>query len=640
MLARTAAGVEEEVFGDSRIVPTGAERRAAADPVPEPVPEPGSDREPRAWETTGKTGMELSRKRSFLLLRFGLIIATSYLVLAEYGLGKVPFGFGLLIVAVVASNFLLHRVPEHRFRSAAFIGAVIVTDTIGVTATLLFTGRAGAEFFFVYFFVLFIAAIGESLPLIALGAVVVAVGYLVAISEGDLASVLHSSQLVRVPFLLMAASFYGYLVNRLRSERRRVAVSEQAASRLDAARRELMEKASRLEEASARLQLEVVERKEAEKDLEHANRELHQLNARKSDFISVVSHELRTPLTSIRNAVDLLGSGHLGEITPAQLRFVEMARRNTGRLSEIIDDLLDMSRIESGRQAFRFGAVDLEELVETVCQNFVGTTDAEVPDLVVDCADDLPMVWIDPQRIEQVITNLISNAFKFTPAGGTVTVSLRRQKDGVEIRVSDTGIGIAAQEHERIFDRFYQVEDPLTRHCKGTGLGLSIVQRLLAAHGATIALDSEPGSGSVFYFGLPKATPEAAESCLFEQSFLRYRGRAHSFSMLIVRPLLSAGGEDDDQRAAALDLLCQRVRGLLPRSTDDVVKQEAANRLIVTLVGTPKDGAEVVRQKLQRALEDDRREGARVSGVVLGCASFPEDGSSGAELVNGIEQTA
>ena len=636
MLAQTTAGVEEEVFGDpgpaSRV--PGRDRwtaRAA-------LSDRSGELDAGAVDRPGRRGM--SRKRGFLLLRFGLIIATSYLLLAEYGLGSVPFAVGALVLAVVASNVALHWVPEYRFRSAAFTGAVIVVDTIGVTAALLYTGKAGAEFFFVYFFVLFLAAIGESLPLIALGAVVVAVGYLVAMSNGDLASVLHSAQLVRVPFLLMAASFYGYLVNRLRAESRRRALTERTAGRLEAARQELADKAARLEETSARLREEVVERKEAEKELEHANHELHELSARKSDFISAVSHELRTPLTSIRNAADLLRTGRLGELTPPQLRFVEMARRNTRRLSEIIDDLLDISRIEAGRQAFRFAKVDAGELVETVCESFVGRIDSEAPELVVERADGLPKVWIDPQRIEQVVTNLISNAFKFTPARGRVTVAVRPEGDGVEIRVSDTGIGIPAEEQERIFHRFYQVEDPLTRHCKGTGLGLSIVQRLLAAHGVTISVDSAPGSGSSFYFTLPRATPQSAESSQFEQSFLKYRSQAHFFSLLVIRPLSTNGGEGEEERAEALELLRQRVRELLPRTSDEVIKQEGAERLIVALVGTLKDGAQVVQRKLRTALEEDRRAGAGVSGSVLDCASFPEDGSSGAELLSRIDQTA
>lgn len=620
MLAQTTAGVEEEVFGD--------------------VASSNRDMEPDTGTATAPRREGMSRKRGFLLLRFGLIIATSYLLLAEYGLGSVPLAVGVLVVAVVASNVALHWVPEYRFRSAAFTGALIVVDTIGVTAALLYTGKAGAEFFFVYFFVLFLAAIGESLPLIALGAVVVAVGYLVAMSNGDLTSVLHSSQLVRVPFLLMAASFYGYLVNRLRAESRRRAMTEQTAGRLETARQQLADKAARLEETSARLREEVRERKDAEKGLEHANRELRELSARKSDFISAVSHELRTPLTSIRNAADLLRTGRLGELSPSQLRFVDMASRNTRRLSEIIDDLLDISRIEAGRQAFRFAEVDAGELVQTVCENFVGRIDSEAPDLVVDRADELPTVWIDPQRIEQVVTNLISNAFKFTPARGRVTVSVRPDGDGVEIRVSDNGIGIPPEEQERIFHRFYQVEDPLTRHCKGTGLGLSIVQRLLAAHGVTISVDSAPGSGSSFYFTLPKATPESAESCQFEQSFLKYRSQAHFFSLLVIHPVPATGGESEEERAEALELLRRRVRELLPRSSDEITKQEGAHRLIVALVGTLKDGAQVVRRKLQTALEEDRDNGARVSGVVLDGASFPEDGSSGAELLHRIDQTA
>ncbi|MFQ5528589.1 MAG: sensor histidine kinase, partial [Thermoanaerobaculia bacterium] len=550
------------------------------------------------------------------------------------GLASLPVGLGLMILGALSSNIALFWVPARHFESTRFIAGVMIADTAGITAAILLSGNGSAEFFFVYFFVLFLATIGENLGQIALGAAVAAVGYLFAVSRGEVASLWSTAILIRLPFLLMVATFYGYLVSRLRREQRRARQEALFVERLKADKADISEEARRLELASQRLEREVAERREAEHELERANRKLKDLSDRKSDFISAVSHELRTPLTSIRNALDLMTAGRAGSLNTKQERFIGIAIRNASRLTHIINDLLDLSKIEAGKLAFRFEETQITGLLEAVGQSFGAQSKPDAPTLELKCDSDMPSVWIDPHRIEQVIANLLSNAFKFTPAKGRITLSARAADGGVEIRVTDTGVGLSPEEQERVFDRFYQVQDPLTRQVQGSGLGLSIVRRMLAGHGSTIAVESEPGEGSAFFFTLPAFSPAAAEHCAFEEAFQEIRGQSHFFSLLLIQACPT--GEDSTE---ALGRLKELIRASLPRSSDEVFAQEVAQRVVVLLPGTSKDGAGVVRRRLHGVLAEHADKNGRVPAEIHGPVSFPEDGSSAKQLLSGLQSS-
>ncbi|MFQ5348961.1 MAG: sensor histidine kinase [Thermoanaerobaculia bacterium] len=594
---------------------------------------------PTAAASRDTTG--LPRKRAIILLRYGLLIAAAYVLLAHTGFGSPSAVLGALIFGGLASNLLLHRLPAYLFESTTLTAVVIVADTVAITGALLYSGGFSTDFFFVYFFILFIAAIGENISSIALGAVVIAGGYLYALTRGDGSAISSTASLIRLPFLFMVATFYGYLVDRVRRERQRTHESELVVDRLEAAQRDLSERATELERTSRRLESEVAERRQAEERLERANQKLKKVSKRKSDFISTVSHELRTPLTSIKNAVDLLSSGRAGEVGPPQQRFLGMASRNINRLAQIIDDLLDLSKIEAGQLEYRFREVDVPELLDEVTQRFRSEAEERSLELELSCPAELPKAWVDPHRIDQVLTNLLGNALKFTPAGGRIEVRAQHLDNGIEVRIADTGVGLSPEEQERVFDRFYQVEDPLTRKCKGSGLGLSICRRLLAAHGSTLSLESAPGEGSSFFTVLPEASAESAEVCAFERLFEQHQGQADQSSVLVVRRRQHTDeAADSCQPIAWLEALHQVVREQLPRMSDQVVAQPANQQLVIVLAMTARSGAEVVKQRLARLLEKASERGELAPTEILGPATSPDDGASGQDLIARATQSA
>lgn len=251
---------------------------------------------------------------------------------------------------------------------------------------------------------------------------------------------------------------------------------------------------------------EGLERKVAERTLELAvaNERLKALDRLKSDFVSNVSHELRTPLTAIEGAVDVVLREVAGPLTEKQLHYLIRVRSNTQHLAGLIKDLLDLSRIESGKVEAKSSRVSLGGLVHEVVETLRPVAAEKV--IVLEAAIPEPsiLIWADRDKINQVLTNLIGNAIKFTPAEGRIMVTASRNGNGsVQVSVSDTGPGVRPDETEKIFDKFYQIAEAGEGKPKGTGLGLAIRKALVELHGGRIWVESEMNLGSTFHFTLP-----------------------------------------------------------------------------------------------------------------------------------------
>lgn len=229
-----------------------------------------------------------------------------------------------------------------------------------------------------------------------------------------------------------------------------------------------------------------------------------ELERMKSNFLSVVSHELKTPLHSIKGFVDIILMGKTGPVTEIQRDFLETVKQQTDHLQRMIDDLLEFSRLESGRVTLRLQAVDVSVVIEAVVDKLTPLADSAEVTLVNQTPETLASLSADPWRLEQVITNLVDNAIKFTPPQGVVTISASADGDFVQINVADTGIGIPPGEGERVFDRFYQIDSGANRLYKGTGLGLTICRHIVEHHGGRIWVKSEYGRGAVFSFTLSR----------------------------------------------------------------------------------------------------------------------------------------
>lgn len=241
---------------------------------------------------------------------------------------------------------------------------------------------------------------------------------------------------------------------------------------------------------------------------------LRKLDEMKSGMLSVVSHELRTPLTSIRMATYLLLEERVGPLTPKQQELLIAAREDADRLYAIIEGLLDMGRIESGKALIDFQPVNAAQLVRDAVEEIEAAYREKGVTLEWDVPADTPMVLADADRIGHVFSNLLSNALKYTPSGGKVRVSTEFSDDVVRFVVEDTGAGIAAEHLPRIFERFYRVPGQQVK--TGVGLGLAIAKEIVEVHGGSISVQSREGAGSRFSFSLARADRGAVAPVLAE----------------------------------------------------------------------------------------------------------------------------
>jgi two-component system, OmpR family, sensor kinase len=234
---------------------------------------------------------------------------------------------------------------------------------------------------------------------------------------------------------------------------------------------------------------------------------LEELDRQKSEFVSIVSHELRTPLTSIIGYLEMLQDGDAGELTDDQLALLVVGQRNAGRLLALIEDMLTLSRIESGTMRRVVAPVDVRGIVEDVTDELRPRLAGRDLRLTVDV--EPAVVDGDRDQLERVLFNLVGNALKFTPDGGEVAVTAQRRDDEVVLAVRDSGIGIPPDELDRLFERFYRASTATERSIPGTGLGLAITGLLVEQHGGHIEVASEPGGGTTFTVHLPTAPEEA-----------------------------------------------------------------------------------------------------------------------------------
>jgi signal transduction histidine kinase len=244
--------------------------------------------------------------------------------------------------------------------------------------------------------------------------------------------------------------------------------------------------------------------------LTEQNDRLRELDRLKDEFVSLVSHELRTPLTSIRGYLELLLDDE--NLTDEQRRFIAVADRNSERLLEVVSDLLFLAQIEAGKIAIELGPVDLNDVVDECIESSSPVAAAKGIELRVH-AQALPNLRGDRARLGQMLDNLVSNALKFTPAGGKVDVRLSADADGVVLEVEDTGLGIPSEEQAQLFERFFRSSRASENAIPGTGLGLTITKAIVERHGGRIELESAENVGTTVRVHLPLAEDrETAES--------------------------------------------------------------------------------------------------------------------------------
>lgn len=261
-------------------------------------------------------------------------------------------------------------------------------------------------------------------------------------------------------------------------------------------REELRAKVSELEDANRILRAR-------EQELHATNLELIKANRHKSEFLTVMSHELRTPLNAIIGFSELLQDGVFGELNEKQVRHVVNIHTSGMHLLQIINDILDLSKIESGRMELHpeeFSVKDAVENAQAIARPSAAKKGIQLESVV---SESLTTVTADAAKFKQVMYNLLSNAVKFTPEGGRVLIEAEQVGTALQVAVSDTGIGIRPEDQERIFDGFQQIEASDVRQYQGTGIGLALTKRIVEMHGGSIWVNSQLGKGSTFTFTLP-----------------------------------------------------------------------------------------------------------------------------------------
>lgn len=233
--------------------------------------------------------------------------------------------------------------------------------------------------------------------------------------------------------------------------------------------------------------------------------EIDRVDQMKTEFVSMVSHELRTPLTSIKGYVDMVLDGEAGDINEEQRSYLEVVHSNTDRLIALINDLLDISRIEAGRIELRLSDITIQDIVHYVAV----ALRTQIAEKGIKIRLDMPrkpiLVLADRDRITQVVINLLSNAYNYSPKGASISVRVRTVDGHAQVDVTDTGIGISPEDQDKLFTKFYRADNPATRQVAGTGLGLSVAKSFVEMHGGHIWVKSELGKGSTFSFTIPLA---------------------------------------------------------------------------------------------------------------------------------------
>lgn len=386
-------------------------------------------------------------------------------------------------------------------------------------------------------------------------------------------------------------------------------------------------------------------------EIKEKNIKLEKLEKLKSEFISIVSHELRTPLTAIKSSIDIILSGRSGATSPVQNQFLNTAKRNVDRLSNIINDLLDLSKIEAGKMEYRFALLEIAEPVNHVISTFEHLAESKNIKINLNKTQALlPNVYGDCSKLEQILANLVSNAIKFTPVDGEITISLsvvdsvnlkqdlfyqdpatinnknRKKISGEYLKVSvkDTGVGIAKEDIPKVFDKFKQIESSLSREVGGTGLGLAIAKQLVDAHRGEIWVESELKKGSEFNLIVPVAKQENI-FLLGLDNKLQQSKQNHSCLALITLKSDLSGCE------TVMKNMSSKIVNIF-RKDDQSKFLFEGNEIKIILSNTDKVDAENVIKRIKKQLKDIKE--IEQANILLGVAIYPDDAIETEELID------
>lgn len=349
----------------------------------------------------------------------------------------------------------------------------------------------------------------------------------------------------------------------------------------------------------------------------------------KNELIANVSHELRTPLTSITNSVYLL---EMGSLSPKQAKFIEIIKKNTERLLRVINNLLDISRIESGMLSLKMEIVNIPNLIEDSISAVKGMAIAKKIEIKINIEPDFPEIYGDFEGITHIIMNLLSNAVKFTPERGRVTISCKARDDDVYISVEDTGVGIPASELDKIFGKFQRATT--AEQIEGTGLGLVIVKHFVNMHKGRIRVESEVSKGTRFVVSLPKI--DKYFHLTLEEEIFNAKMEEAYFSIILLKLGNYQNIETEDEKWKVISHIEERIKGELHK--DDKIIRYKDKGFFIILLHTGRSEAEKVATRIKEFVASDLfKDVSQKIYVTYGLAVFPDDGEDKESLIKKLE---
>jgi len=396
----------------------------------------------------------LSKKKAISILQWLVVIVTSYLLLFSKGdISEDPWAYALIVV-FFTSTVVIQRLPEAALQHRHFDVALLVFDTALISLSIYMNRDLPWDLFLFYFFILFLAAIGENMVRIVIGSVLISVVYLgLQFEQGKGLAQINPEIFVRIPFLFGSSILYGYLSENAKKEKHRAESAEQ----------------------KERL---------------------------KMDLVSALAHDIKNPLGIIMGYAETLADQLTGrDRAKEHLEILDRIQESAQRIVNLVTGFLEASKAEAGKLSVEERPVELNTLIREVAQQQMGDLRKKNISLDVVLDEGVPTVLGDKAQLDRVLWNLVGNAIKFTPAGGKITVSSRRDDRHVCVAVRDTGIGIPKEELPLLFSQFRRLKG--SAKVEGTGLGLFIVKTIIEAHKGSVQADSEDGKGSTFTVRVP-----------------------------------------------------------------------------------------------------------------------------------------
>lgn len=373
---------------------------------------------------------------------------------------------------------------------------------------------------------------------------------------------------------------------------------------------------------------DITVRKQQQEELKIADEKLRRRDQLESDFVSRASRELRAPLATMQEFASILSDEIPGEINKEQKEYLDIVHGNIRRLTRLITELLDISKIEAKKMELKKTFVNIETLVKEVVSTVQSRIDATHITIDTFLPQGLFYVYIDPDKMAEVFTSLMDNAVKFTPTGGKIAVEIRGKSQEIECSISDTGVGIALQDQDKLFEEFVQMNRPPDPQAKRVGLALPIIKELVQLHGGKIRVESELGTGSKFIFTLPRIETEQMLEHYLMNGLKEAIDKKSSLSLIIVH--FAEFKQPQGEWGRLLYLLAEMekvVEGSLHREADTVLR--GTHELAVLLADARKEDAQVVEKRIEEAirayLSQCQEEWIKEIRITLGVATYSED---------------